>query len=104
MVKANAILPLLLSGLLVGCAPTQTQRAPGQAFDDVTVTAKVKTAIAKTSGLGEAASINVDTYRGVVSLAGFVDNAQQVAEATRVAAGVPGVDKVVNNLQVKTRP
>lgn len=103
MMRTSALLPLLLSGLLIGCAPTQTQRAPGQAFDDVTVTTKVKTAIAKTSGLSEAASINVDTYRGVVSLAGFVDNEQQIAEANRAAATVPGVERVVNNLQVKKR-
>lgn len=103
MARDNVLLSLLLSTLLIACAPTQTQRAPGQAFDDVAVTAKVKTAIAKTSGMAEAASINVDTYRGVVSLAGFVDNEQQIAEATRAAASVPGVDRVVNNLQIKKR-
>lgn len=47
--------------------------------------------------------INVDTYRGEVSLSGFVDNEQQVEAAGKAAKSVDGVKKVTNNLQVKPK-
>lgn len=101
------ILPLLsivLTLLLSACAPTQTSRSTGQTLDDATITARVKTEIAQAQGIGNAAAINVDTYRGVVSLAGFVDNDQQKRTASQAAMQVTGVAKVVNNLQIKPGP
>ncbi|KRB70438.1 BON domain-containing protein [Noviherbaspirillum sp. Root189] len=97
------VLPLLLSLFIAACAPTQTSRSTGQALDDAAITARVKTEIAKTAGVGEAAMINIDTYRGVVSLAGFVDSEQQRASAAKAAMGVSGVSRVVNNLELKKR-
>jgi osmotically-inducible protein OsmY len=99
----NIILSLLLSLLIAACAPTKTSRSTGEALDDTAITARVKTQIAKTAGIGEAAMINIDTYRGVVSLAGFVDSEQQRASAVQAAMAVPGVSKVVNNLELKKR-
>ena len=96
-------IPLFLSLFIVACAPTQTSRSTGEALDDTAITARVKTEIAKTAGIGEAAAINIDTYRGVVSLAGFVDSEQQRVNAARAAMGVPGVSRVVNNLELKKR-
>lgn len=97
------LLTLVIAALLAACSPTQTSRGTGQVIDDATITARVKKEIAQTSGFGEALSINVDTYRGVVSLAGFVDNAQQVREAGQAARKVGGVQDVKNNLQVKSK-
>lgn len=91
----------VLSLLVAACAPTATSRATGQTVDDAAITARVKTEIFQTQGLGEAAKINVDTYRGVVSLAGFVDNEQQKRSAGQAAMRVAGVEKVFNNLQLK---
>ena len=99
----KAIFPLLFSVFVAACAPTQTSRSTGQALDDTAITARVKTEIAKTAGIGDAAMINIDTYRGVVSLAGFVDTEQQRATAVEAARGVPGVNRVVNNLELKKR-
>ncbi|MDG4603609.1 MAG: BON domain-containing protein [Defluviicoccus sp.] len=45
--------------------------------------------------------IDVETYKGVVQLSGFVDNAEIKNRAGRVAASVGGVTKVRNNLIVK---
>ncbi len=97
----SAYAAVVVAGTLIACAPTQTSRGTGQVLDDVAVTAKVKTEIAQTQGLGEAAQINVDTYRGVVSLAGFVNSEQQARIAVQAARRVPGVEEVRNNLQVK---
>jgi len=94
-------LPLVFAALLGACAPTATSRSTGQALDDAAITARVKTQIAQTESLGQAMQINVDTYRGVVSLAGFVDNERQARDAVQAATKVSGVDKVINNLRVK---
>lgn len=88
---------------LAACASSPNSRATGQVLDDAAITARVKTEIAQVAGLGEAASINVDTYRGVVSLAGFVNNTEQVQSAVQAARRVPGVTEVKNNLQIKPR-
>jgi osmotically-inducible protein OsmY len=96
-------LSIIFALFLSACAPTQTSRSTGQALDDAAITARVKTAIAQTQGLGEAVAVNVDTYRGVVSLAGFVDNEQQRRNAEQAAKRVAGVEKVFNNLELKRK-
>ncbi|HEY0844387.1 MAG TPA: BON domain-containing protein [Noviherbaspirillum sp.] len=103
MKLSASMLALVLSLFLAACAPTSTSRSTGQTLDDAAITARVKTEIAQTQGLGEAAAINVDTYRGVVSLAGFVDSEQLKRNAGQAAMRVSGVEKVFNNLQIKPR-
>ena len=94
----------MLAVATVGCTPTATTRSVGKTFDDATLTAKVKTEIAKEQGLGEALAINVDTYRSVVSLSGFVDSQDQINKAMNCARRVEGVTDVKNNLSVKPKP
>ncbi len=91
----------MLGTVAVGCTPSATTRSVGTTVDDASLTAKVKTEIAKEQGLGEALRINVDTYRGVVSLSGFVDSQDQIEKATNCARRVEGVAQVKNNLSVK---
>ena len=97
-----ATLTIIFSLGIAGCAGTQTSRATGQVIDDASITTRVKTEIAQTRGLGEALNVNVDTYRGVVSLAGFVDNEAQRRAIQRAAQRVQGVVSVKNNLEVKS--
>lgn len=94
---------IVLATLISACSPTEKSRGTGEFIDDASVTTRVKTKIAQTQGVGDALAINVDTYRGVVSLAGFVDNAEQARVAVQAARSVPGVANVKNNLQVKPK-
>jgi hyperosmotically inducible protein len=84
---------------MAACSATRTSRSTGETVDDATVTAKVKTALARDPSTS-AFRINVDTYRGDVQLNGFVDTADMKSSATRVAKSVDGVKKVSNNLKV----
>jgi len=93
---------------VAGCASDKTAasgpsstRSAGEFTSDAALTAKVKTAIATDAGLGSAVNINVNSYRGVVQLNGFVDSADKIDRATTAARGVEGVSRVENNLQVK---
>lgn len=101
MKSSRYLLPLGFALLLGACAPTQNSRSSGQALDDAAITARVKTQIGKNESFGEAMKVNVDTYRGVVSLSGFVDNQKQASDAEKAAKQVAGVEKVINNLEVK---
>ncbi len=102
MKKMNLLISIILTFFLAACAGNENTRSTGQTLDDAAITARVKNAIAVSQGLRDAASINVDTYRGVVSLAGFVNNAQEARAAGLAASRVNGVDRVVNNLQLKS--
>ena len=85
---------------VAACAPTRTQQAPGEYMDDATLTSKVKAELIG-DRTTEARRIDVETFRGVVQLSGFVDSAAERSEAGRVAATVRGVKEVRNNLEVK---
>jgi len=94
---------------LSGCASRSDNaaagesRTAGQFTSDAALTAKVKTALAKNAGLGTAADVNVNSYRGVVQLNGFVDSPDKVQRASEVARSVEGVTRVDNNLSVKPK-
>ena len=83
-----------------GCAPTANQRGTGEVVDDATITTKVKAALLADPDV-KGTQVNVDTYRGVVSLSGFVDSQQQISKAQQKAAEVAGVTSVRNDLRLK---
>ncbi|MCW5620302.1 MAG: BON domain-containing protein [Burkholderiales bacterium] len=95
---------LLVAGFgavqIQGCAATDTRRSTTETVDDGVVTARVKTALLQDKDVSGLA-VNVDTYRGVVQLSGFVDNQNQVDKAASIAEQVPGVVSVKNGLRVK---
>jgi osmotically-inducible protein OsmY len=95
------LLGLTLGGTIIGCESTATRRSVGETFDDATLTANVKSALASALGAGSIVGINVDSYREVVSLSGFVDSKELVTKAGEAARRVKGVKEVKNLLQVK---
>lgn len=84
----------------VGCASTQTQEGTGEYVDDSVITSKVKTAIFSEPSLSSA-EINVETFKGVVQLSGFVNSRADINKAVAVARGVGGVKSVKNDMRLK---
>lgn len=80
-------------------AERQMERA-GAAFDDATVTAKVKAALIADDSL-KGLSIDVDTSQNVVTLRGTVATDDLKRRAEQVARGLEGVKEVKNELMVK---
>ena len=70
-------------------------------LDDTTLKVEVKAKLASAEGLGKAVAINTEVHRGDVLLAGFVREAKTKSEAARIAGGVKGVKKVINNIAVE---
>jgi hyperosmotically inducible protein len=95
-----AVFAALTMTLAIGCASTATHESTGQYVDDVTLTTKVKTAIFNEPTL-KSAEINVETFKGVVQLSGFVSSAAAETKAVEVARGVAGVVSVRNDMRVK---
>lgn len=95
-------LTALFIGLTAACAPTAERRATGEFVDDAAITARVKTALIKSDKVN-ANSVNVDTYRGVVQLSGFVESEAMMREAGQIARGVDGVTTVRNDLRLTPR-
>lgn len=91
---------LVLITLFVGCASTRTKEGTGEYVDDSVITTKVKSAIFSDPDL-KVFQINVETFKGVVQLSGFVNSAQSVTKAGEVARGIKGVTGVKNDLIVK---
>ncbi len=98
-----AVLAIVLIGPLVASAcgkATSGTTAVGQTVDDATVTARVKTAFINDPVIG-AARIDVDTFRGVVSLSGRVKSKDEEAKAIALARSIKGVTDVKSSLQIQ---
>ena len=100
-----AVLALAAAAALgaAGCGTSggPSQRGTPEVSDDAALTAKVKTAIATDVGARAASSINVETYRGVVELSGFVDSQEMANRALAAAKKVSGIKTLKNDLRVK---
>ena len=91
---------LAFAPALLSCAATQKHESTGEYVDDSVLTSKVKAAILEEANL-KSLQINVETFKGVVQLSGFVDSTEHVARAGEVAARIHGVKEVKNDLVAK---
>ena len=86
---------VLVAPLLAGaCGKTV-----GDTIDDATITAQVKTALLNDPAVG-GLKIDVDTFKGVVTLSGGVKTRQEEQTAIALARKVAGVTDVKSTLQV----
>ncbi len=107
--KSNRFSALFLAAILVmgmgvvtlaGCAPTETRSGTGEYIDDTVITTKVKAAILNDPAL-KVSEINVETFKGVVQLSGFVSSQADINRAVAVTREVNGVKSVKNDMRVK---
>ena len=84
----------------VGCSSTSKQEGTGEYVDDTVITSKVKAAVFNEPML-KSAEINVETFKGVVQLSGFVSSQAAANKATEVARSVSGVKSVKNDMRIK---
>ncbi|QEY14489.1 MULTISPECIES: BON domain-containing protein [unclassified Cellvibrio] len=89
-----------LFAVLVGCSSTSTRSSTGEYIDDSVITTKVKAAILEDKEL-KVTEINVETFKGVVQLSGFVTSQSDINRAVSVARGVGGVKSVKNDMRIK---
>jgi len=85
---------------VAGCASTAKHEGTGEYVDDTVITTKVKAAILNEPGL-KSREINVETFKGVVQLSGFVISQTEADRAVQVTRGVGGVISVKNDMRLK---
>ncbi len=100
---ASTLIAALMLASVVGCVsntPVAAHETTGQYVDDAVITTGVKAAILGDATL-KVAEINVETYKGVVQLSGFVRSQENIATAITLAQKVDGVKSVKNDMHLK---
>lgn len=93
---------LVAMPLLNSCAGNTQRASTGEHIDDTLITTRLKSALFRdpqVSGF----HVNVETFKGQVQLAGFVDSHEQRRKAEQIAHSVPGVRAVTNSIVVKAQ-
>ncbi|MFZ2312602.1 MAG: BON domain-containing protein [Methylobacter sp.] len=83
-----------------GCASTPRHEGTGEYVDDSVITTKVKAELLNEPNLSSG-SVNVETFKGVVQLSGFVHDQADINRAVEIARGVKGVKSVKNDMRLK---
>jgi len=96
--SAFALMLLLCS--FIGCASTQHREGTGEYVDSAAITMKVKAAFLREPTL-KSAEINVETFKGIVQLSGFVSSQADINTAVKLARSVAGVKSVQNDMKLK---
>ena len=78
----------------IGCGKTV-----GEAIDDTTITTRVKTAMLNDPAVG-GLRIDVDTFKGVVTLSGRVKSQAEKEQALALARQTSGVVEVKDAMQI----
>ena len=91
------ILAALAALTLAFALPAQAQKSAGDVLDDSTINASIKAALLDDKNT-HSMQINVETYKGVVQLSGFVATQAEKDEAGKVAKGVSGVKELHNSI------
>lgn len=93
----NAVIAYVAAALVALSVPVHAQKTAGDVVDDSTVNASVKAKLVETKGV-PSMQVNVETYKGVVLLSGFVETQAQKDAAGAAARSVSGVKTVHNAL------
>ncbi len=90
-------LSLLTAG---GCASTTNKASTGEYVDDSVITTKIKALLFDEPNL-RSGQINVETFKGVVQLSGFVATREDISRAVEIARSVNGVESVKNDMRLR---
>lgn len=96
---ATALLSFMLISV-VGCASTPKSEGTGEYVDDTVITTKVKAAILNEPML-KSREINVESFKGVVQLSGFVSSQPDIDKAVEITRNIKGVKSVKNDMRIK---
>lgn len=92
---------LLIAFFCLACSSTPQKRSAGEFIDDAVISNKIKVKFVKDKVV-KAFKINVDTWKGVVTLRGRVNAQEQISRAIEISERQPGV-KTVKSYLVLTK-
>jgi len=85
---------------VLGCAGGPQKESTGEYVTDSWITSKVKLALAEDPDV-KAREVNVETFKGVVQLSGFVISQAAMNQAVYRARNIQGVTDVKNDMRIK---
>jgi osmotically-inducible protein OsmY len=97
---ARLVLTFMLTLLMVACAGTAKQESTGEYIDDTVLTSRVKSVLLNDPAVSGLA-VNVETFKGVVQLSGFVKSVAERNRAVQLARDVKGVRQVKNDILIR---
>jgi len=84
-----------------GCASSPEKYVgTGEYVDDSVITTKIKALLLDEPNL-RSGQINVETFKGVVQLSGFVNSSADIDRAIEIARSVKGVESVKNDMRLR---
>jgi osmotically-inducible protein OsmY len=99
MKKLSRVKTLILAFAVAAPLTVACGKTVGETIDDTTITTRVKTSMLNDPAVG-GLRIDVDTFKGVVTLSGSVKNDAEKQQAVALARRTPGVIEVKDALQV----
>jgi len=96
----SAFILIIMATFFIGCASSAKHEGTGEYVDDTVITTKVKAVILDEPSL-KSSEINVETFKGVVQLSGFVNSSADINKAVEVTRRVSGVKSVKNSMRLK---
>lgn len=84
----------------ISCTAGPARESTGEYMDDTVITGKVKAAILQDEVL-KVTEINVETFKGVVQLSGFVSSRADADRAVALTRTIGGVKSVKHDMQIK---
>lgn len=99
--------PVSLILVMVACVMGQacrTNESPEAQVNDLEITTQIRSKLVEQIGPSSVTNISVNSTNGVVTLSGQVDTQSIRHQAIAIAQGVPKVVRVVDSLQVVTKP
>lgn len=91
---------IVLMGSLFSCSSTPKKRSVGEVIDDSVVTNKLKVKYLRDKVV-KGFRVDIDTWKGVVSLRGKFESQDQIDRAIDIAERQPGVGEVKSYLIIK---
>jgi hyperosmotically inducible protein len=93
-----------LAAILIAIAGCSTpDRTSGQVYNDRRTASRVKKELGK-APIFKYPDVGVNAYDGNVQLTGYCETEEQRLAAAHVAAGVKGVNQVINQIMIKPTP
>ena len=98
LITCLGALPLV--GGLTGCAGNRYTQSTGEHIDDRAASGRVRSCLSSDTEY-KYDGVNVETFKGVVQLSGFVNSRDQKTRAGELAKRAEGIREIVNNITVK---
>ena len=92
-----------LCGVFAGIA-CRTNESPEAQVDDLQIATQIKAKLASDIGPSSVTNISVNSTNGVVTMSGQVDSTEVKSKALEIAKAVPKVVRVVDSIQVVSKP